>query len=59
VVEGAEMIDLKQLERTLAVADKARAKAVLVGDARQLEAMGSLSPLRGILDGVGLPAPGP
>ena len=59
VVEGAEMIGLKQLERTLAVADKARAKAVLVGDARQLEAMGSLSPLRGILDGVGLPAPGP
>jgi Ti-type conjugative transfer relaxase TraA len=59
VVEGAEMIGLKQLERTLAVADKARAKAVLLGDARQLEAMGSLSPLRGILDGVGLPAPGP
>ena len=59
VVEGAEMIGLKQLERTLAVADKARAKAVLVGDARQLEAMGSLSPLRGILDGAGLPAPGP
>jgi len=59
VVEGAEMIGLKQLERTLAVADKARAKAVLVGDARQLEAMGSLSPLRGILDEVGLPAPGP
>ena len=59
VVEGAEMIGLKQLERTLAVADKARAKAVLVGDARQLEAMGSLSPLRGILDGVGSPAPAP
>ena len=59
VIEGAEMIGLKQLERTLAVVDKVRAKAVLVGDARQLEAMGSLSPLRSILDGVGLPAPGP
>ena len=59
VVEGAEMIGLKQLERTLAVADKARAKVVLVGDARQLEAMGSLSPLRAILDGIGLPAPAP
>jgi hypothetical protein len=53
------MIGLKQLERTLAVVDKARAKAVLVGDSRQLEAMGSLSPLRGILDGVSLSAPGP
>jgi ATP-dependent exoDNAse (exonuclease V) alpha subunit len=59
VLEGAEMIGLKQLEWTLAVADKARAKAVLVGDARQLEAMGTLSPLRGILDGLGLPAAGP
>jgi Ti-type conjugative transfer relaxase TraA len=57
VLEGAEMIGLKQLERTLAVVDKARAKAVLVGDSRQLEAMGSLSPLRGILDTVGLPVP--
>ena len=57
VLEGAEMIGLKQLERTLAVVDKARAKAVLVGDSRQLEAMGSLSPLRGILDTVGSPAP--
>jgi hypothetical protein len=59
VIEGAEMIGLKQLERTLAVVDKARAKAVLVGDSRQLEAMGSLSPLRSILDTVGSPAPVP
>jgi Ti-type conjugative transfer relaxase TraA len=50
VLAGAEMIGLKQLERILAVADKARSKIVLVGDSRQLEAMGSLSPLRGILD---------
>jgi ATP-dependent exoDNAse (exonuclease V) alpha subunit len=55
VVDGAEMIGLKQLERILAVADKARGKVVLVGDSQQLTAMGSLSPLRGILDRV---APG-
>jgi ATP-dependent exoDNAse (exonuclease V) alpha subunit len=52
VVDGAEMIGLKQLERILAVADKARAKVLLVGDSRQLEAMGPLSPLRSILDKV-------
>jgi ATP-dependent exoDNAse (exonuclease V) alpha subunit len=52
VVDGAEMIGLKQLERILAVADKARGKAVLVGDSRQLEAMGSMSPLKSILDKV-------
>jgi Ti-type conjugative transfer relaxase TraA len=57
VVDGAEMIGLKQLERLLAVVDQARGKAVLLGKSRQLEAMGSLSPLRGILDKVGLPAP--
>jgi hypothetical protein len=57
VVDGAEMIGLKQLERLLAVVDQARGKAVLLGESRQLEAMGSLSPLRGILDKVGLPAP--
>jgi hypothetical protein len=52
VVEGAEMIGLKQLERILAVVDKARGKVVLVGDSRQLEAMGSTSPLHGVLDEV-------
>jgi Ti-type conjugative transfer relaxase TraA len=57
VIEGAEMIGLKQLERLLAIADKARSKVVLLGDAVQLETMGALSPLRGILDRVG-PAPG-
>jgi ATP-dependent exoDNAse (exonuclease V) alpha subunit len=49
VVDGAEMIGLKQLERILAVADKARSKLVLLGDMQQLEAMGSLSPLQSIL----------
>jgi hypothetical protein len=57
VVDGAEMIGLKQLERLLAVVDKARAKVLLMGDSAQLEAMGATSPLRGILDKVGALAP--
>jgi Ti-type conjugative transfer relaxase TraA len=57
VVDGAEMIGLKQLERLLAVVDKARGKVLLIGDSAQLDAMGSMSPLRGILDKVGAPAP--
>jgi Ti-type conjugative transfer relaxase TraA len=52
VVDGAEMIGLKPLERILALVDKARGKVVLVGDSHQLEAMGSMSPLRSILDRV-------
>jgi len=59
VIDGAEMIGLKQLERILALVDKARGKLVLVGDSRQLEAMGSTSPQRSILDKVGAPAPTP
>jgi len=57
LVDGAEMIGLKQLERLLAVVDKARAKVLLMGDSAQLEAMGSMSPLQGILDKVGALAP--
>jgi hypothetical protein len=51
------MIGLKHLERLLAVVDKARGKILLVGDSQQLEAMGSMSPLQGILDQVGAPGP--
>jgi Ti-type conjugative transfer relaxase TraA len=57
VADGAEMIGLKQLERLLALVDKARGKIVLVGDSLQLEAMGSMSPLQGILEQVGAPGP--
>ncbi len=56
VIDGAEMIGLKQLERLLGIADKARGKVVLVGDSQQLEAMGPRSPLRNVLDKVGLAA---
>jgi len=54
VVDGAEMIGLKQLERVVAVADKARGKLVLVGHPQQLEAMGSSSPLQNVLNRIGL-----
>ena len=50
VVEGAEMVGLKQLERLLAVADKARGKVLLLADSQQLAAMGHLSPLQRILE---------
>jgi len=53
VVDGSEMLELKQLEWVLAVADKARAKVVLVGDAQQLQAMGLLSPLRSVIAAAG------
>jgi ATP-dependent exoDNAse (exonuclease V) alpha subunit len=54
VVDRAEMIDLKQLERLLAVAEKARAKIVLVGESQQLRAMGATSPLTALI-GLGRP----
>jgi Ti-type conjugative transfer relaxase TraA len=53
LVDGAEMIGLKQLERLLAVADKSHAKLVLIGDASQLAAMQSSSALKTILAVVG------
>jgi ATP-dependent exoDNAse (exonuclease V) alpha subunit len=46
VLEGAEMIDVKSLERLLAAAERARAKMVLVADAERLQAMGALSPMQ-------------
>jgi hypothetical protein len=47
------MLELKQLERVLAVADKMRAKVVLVGDSQQLQAMGPLSPLHEVIAAAG------
>ncbi len=49
------MIGIKQLERVLAVVDKARGKILLVGDAPQLRAMGRQSPLWEILERLGAP----
>jgi Ti-type conjugative transfer relaxase TraA len=57
VIDGAEMIGGKQLERLFAVADRARGKLVLIGDAQQLAAMGPASPLHAVLAKIGAPAP--
>lgn len=48
-VEGSEMIALRQLERVVAVADKARAKCVLFADSEQLQAMKIVSPFHAVL----------
>jgi ATP-dependent exoDNAse (exonuclease V) alpha subunit len=49
LLDGAEMLGLKQLERVLAVADRARAKAVFVGDFEQLRAARAESPFRDLM----------
>ncbi len=49
LLDGAEMLGLKQLERFLAVADRARAKAVFVGDFDQLHAVRAESPFRDLM----------
>jgi len=49
LLDGAEMLGLKQLERILAVADRARAKAVFVGDFDQLHAAQAESPFRDLM----------
>lgn len=59
VLEGCELIELKLLERLLAAVDRARGKIVFAADLQQLQAIGSISPLHGLL-GAGLeriPAP--
>ena len=55
VVDGAEMISLKPLERLVAIADKARAKIVLIGDSEQSRAMNFDSPFQDVLRETGLP----
>jgi Ti-type conjugative transfer relaxase TraA len=48
VIDEAGMIGTKQLERVFAVAEKAHAKVVLVGDPEQLQAIEAGAPFRGI-----------
>jgi Ti-type conjugative transfer relaxase TraA len=48
VIDEAGMIGTKQLERVLAVAEKAHAKVILVGDPEQLQAIEAGAPFRGI-----------
>jgi ATP-dependent exoDNAse (exonuclease V) alpha subunit len=55
VVEGPEMLGLKELERLSAIADKARAKLVLVADSPRFEAMRSESAFHSVLRDIGFP----
>jgi Ti-type conjugative transfer relaxase TraA len=48
VIDEAGMIGTRQLARILEVAEKARAKVVLVGDPEQLQAIEAGAPFRGI-----------
>jgi len=56
IIEAAEMIGLKQLERVFGAAERARAKVVLVGDLVRLGAMGSDTPFAGVLQMTGVSA---
>jgi Ti-type conjugative transfer relaxase TraA len=49
LLDGAEMLGLKQLEHFLAVADRARAKAVFVGDFDRLRVARAESPFRDLM----------
>jgi hypothetical protein len=49
LLQGAEMMDLKTLEKNLDLAERARATLVLVVDAERLEAMGGESPMHGLI----------
>ena len=49
MLDGAELLGIKQMELFLAVADRARAKAVFVGDFDQLHAARAESPFRDLM----------
>jgi ATP-dependent exoDNAse (exonuclease V) alpha subunit len=49
LVQGAEMIDLKTLERHVDAAERARAAVLLVADAERLQAMGAMSPMHELI----------
>jgi hypothetical protein len=53
LVEDAELLALKELERLAALADKARAKLVLVGDRQRLGAMRVESAFRAVIARIG------
>jgi hypothetical protein len=54
LIEDAEMLGLKALERAVGAADSARAKVVLVGDLPRLRAMGDDAPLAVVLRALAL-----
>jgi ATP-dependent exoDNAse (exonuclease V) alpha subunit len=49
LLQGAEMIELKALERHLNAVERARATLVLVADAERLQAMGAVSPMQQLI----------
>jgi hypothetical protein len=49
LLQGAEMIELKMLEKLMDAAERARATMVLVADAERLQAMGAMSPLHQLM----------
>lgn len=55
LLDGSETIGLKPLERIFAVADKARAKVVLIADSQRLKAMRVELPFRAVFRQIGLP----
>jgi hypothetical protein len=57
IVDDADLIPLKPLERVVAAADRSRAKVVLVAVAARVRAMGGDSPLFSVLRKIGMEAP--
>jgi hypothetical protein len=55
LLDASHLMGVKDLERVLAAADHARAKAVCIADADQLQAMKVASPFQNLLRQVGLP----
>jgi hypothetical protein len=49
LLQGAEMIELKMLEKLMDAAERARATMVLVADADRLRAMGPMSPMHQLM----------
>jgi ATP-dependent exoDNAse (exonuclease V) alpha subunit len=49
LLQVAEMIELKALERHLNAVERARATLVLVADAERLQAMGAVSPMQQLI----------
>ena len=55
LLDASHLMGVKDLERVLAAADHARAKALCIADADQLQAMKVASPFQNLLRQVGLP----
>lgn len=56
IVDDADLIPLKPLERVVAAADRSRAKVVLIAVAARVRAMGGASPLFSVLQKIGMEA---